>query len=266
MKIELKKARLNWKKLNLTLKAAIVTGCFSLVVAVCGIAGSITSALISRSEPKAPNNIRVLAITDFNWSRLFSEDDRFDKAYIGIVTDSCLKFSSETGTLLDVSPSPLPFLNGTLGILVMSEQPVVITEVEIEVLNYVPLDSQQEYPILYDLNGRGGGGGFVNQVEVDNVDILPTIRTYSIPKARLYELPDKGAVTFMVPITFKEPGVYSFRANVAINEFDSSSIVVNSDMRQIGWFFVSGLLPSDVEAIPGGIPDFVKKLHITSCQ
>jgi hypothetical protein len=237
-----------WKKQNMAIKVAWIGGCFGLVVAILGLAGSVLSLVVEKSinEPKEKVDVTVKYETYggerfLAASNLQNPDEKYD-----IATNSCLQIVYGASTLKTQFNSNE--WSGYINTLFITNLPVVIIKLELEIVDFLPIDPNINYKITLRYPGQtGGGGGFAKSVYTSPVIIGSKKGTFSLLENQAYELPANGSVVFSTPTTFLEPGKYTFRVNPVLNGYSVTLQPNILDEALVRWVYIPDIKPNVVE-------------------
>ena len=245
-----------WRRQSTSIKVAFIAGAFGLLSALCGLFGSGISPILAYVSARTSPTVSVdIIFDDFNWaSGIYALDPPNPGHAFAIVTNTCLEGYSEYGVLIrtdDHIPegSSTQYLEGVFGIVIITDKPIVIKQVNLRVLEFAPVDMGVPHPVFWDIGG--GGPGWVNEIVVDAVEVLPRPRDYAILGARNYQLPGNDAVTFMVPVRFSEPGSYVLQFAVSTVSYLRRVSLVETEPFAIKWLHLSDIDPVEVEPPPG---------------
>ncbi len=256
-----------WRKQPNAIKVALIAGFFSLLVAFLNL---LADVFVTMEETLSPPHLTAVVMkSNFNWTPLFLTDDRFTDTLAFVVTSSCLQISiyDDDDIYTEVKPADSHHLKGALGILVMNDRPLVITRIDLKLLNYTPLQgTKKDFPVFFE-PGRGGGGSPVNKVMVTHTPFKIGSRggqTFTWVSDTPYEMPANGAMTFMAPVEFLQDGFYTYQAVIEFQTFHSNSqYTVSSEVSSLGWVYIDHLAPERV--VPGPSESENLNLRVSEC-
>lgn len=255
-----------WRKQSEAIKIAIVAGVFSIIVAFCGLATNLITISVDNLPVATPSpNITVTLLHDnFNWSTLYLQDIQFPDTHASIITNTCLQFfvDGNDNVYEEIQTSDSQKLRGTIGVLVITDQPVVIKQIDFDVTSFEPLKEKEDLPIFFDL-GQGGGGSPVNEVMLDGVTIMSFPEKHANIQNKPYELEERTAMTFMLPVEFVQEGFYTYQVRITINSFNSQFEEVLSLEKTIGWAYINQIKPDELKSGPS-VPEDVQ-ISIFKC-
>lgn len=253
-----------WRKQSSGVKGAIVAGCFGIVVAIIGVVGTVLAPVIEKIVNNPTPQMPTLSIryTTFGGERflvardLLNQSDQYD-----VVTNSCLQITYGESTI-KTSFSRNQW-SGYIATLIVTDLPIIIERLELEIVDFRPLDPSSVYETeLRDPGTIGGAiGGYVTTTNTSQAIVPAKKGRFNLLTNRSYELPANGAVTFITSVILSEPGAYTFRVLPFLNSYSHGSratpIPTDSVIR---WVLLPGIKPTDV------VDSFSGSLNLQECS
>jgi len=233
-----------WKKQGVTIRAAVIAGIFSLIVAVCGCIGGILTLyanFLLSNQPIQSTQYKLHINSGFNFMTtaiLFTEIDGVD---VGVVPTKCVEADyggfpeqfDTTEVLQDANEKSFAFD-------LVTENPLVITNAKVRVIKYSPppsVNSIKEIS-LFDPPGMGG----VPLVFFPEKSIGKSTDEIIIARDEGSLRLDPGdAVTLVFPIIFSDPGIYEIKFIVQGQLDLSREAEFVSDTFVYAWFYVDDI-------------------------
>jgi hypothetical protein len=255
-----------WHRHKTLFKGAIIAG-------VAGVSGSIIYPIAKDYlSSRIPPAVNVYADHILNWEdTIFAEDTGPSEENYRVVTNACLEGYTSRGIFLttlgnSARATESDKLHGTVYMTVSSDKPILIKKVALEVINFTPVAPNVHHPIYYIQPADGKGGGQVDHVSLDSLIVVPIPRTYDLLKGRQYKLETTDALTFDIPVTFSNPGEYTYHFKVIANSFNSDLEPMQSNPLMVKWLYIKTIDPGAINPPPSGVPEELKDAQFRICS
>lgn len=254
-----KKSRVSlwWGKQNVTIKATIIAGIFTLVVAFFGCAGTLftilanyfltTDAIDSEKFILHLNNGFDSTTTPLLFTQINSED-------FGVVPTQCIEvLHGNTPYQLDVKSVLEDAQEKSFAFDIITETPLVITNAILILENYTSPPEEDEIARISDINFFDPPGmGSVPLVFFPEKNINKATKQLTITRDDGSLRLDPGdAVTLIFPITFTDPGLYNIKFVVQGQlDIDRKAEFV-SDIYPYAWVYVNDITRFPIKSFFG---------------
>lgn len=250
-----------WQRQNLTIKAVIISGIFGLLVACVGCISAIGVAILNSYLTQVSQrvdlniNFRAWREVDGRGEVLFARlaDSPSDNLY-ELSTNNCFQYQSnvwEGDNWLDFesnSASPTPAFEDLIRVTFANNTPINIQEIELRLIDFAPSNPQDEFEVYYSYTGRFGGGGWSNDVELNQIELTPQTTSYKLLHGKSYQLPENGSVIFSIPFISHTPGQYTIQTIAQISAYDSpEQEYIAPENIVIKWVHIQDVKPNEIK-------------------
>jgi hypothetical protein len=250
-----------WQKQNSTIKAVIISGGFGLIVACVGCIGAIGVAILNSYLTQASQridlniNFRAWREVDGRGEVLFARlaDSPSDNLY-ELATNNCFQFQRDVWEgdywqdFGSISPSPTPAYEDLIRVTFENNTPINIQEIELRLIDFVPANPQAEFEVYYSFTGQFGGGGWSNDVDLNQIELTPQTTSYKLLHGKSYQLPENGSVIFYIPFISHTPGKYTVQTVAQISAYNSSEQeYIAPENIVIKWVYLQDVKPDEIK-------------------
>ena len=221
-----------WQKQSSAMKTTVVAGVFGLIVALCGVCGTITTTVIehSLSQERIKVNVAMSANREImgRGDMLFArKSQNYADDFYELSTGTCIEAKRvawpDNSWVSINAPQDLPKFSDVLFISFETNLSIIIESIELRLVEFTPINPKDSFDVYYAFTGRFGGGGWTKQVELETIELTPRTENYYIFHEQKYQLPENDSVIFYIPFVSYTPGIYTFQTIAHVGTYDTTA-------------------------------------------